>query len=77
MHDVATQIVEEFLGHGIAGAVAIVALYGFWRKDRELKEAYATIFEVQKEAHQTTITLMREMGDTIEAAARALERGPR
>ena len=74
MHDATGQIINEFLKHGIAGAVALLALWFAWRKDRETKELYETMFEKVQSMHSQNQALVRDMDETIDTAVRAIER---
>ncbi len=74
MSEIAERIIEEFLKHGVTGAVALIALYGFWKKDRETKAVYEMVIAQQEKYHLSYQNLLREFDSTLDTAIRAIDR---
>lgn len=77
MQDTFNRILDVFLGQGLAGAVAILALLGFWKKDRENKALYEAIMEREAKHNEQYQALVREVDITLEAAVAAIKRSER
>lgn len=71
------QIVGEFMKFGVVGAVALLSLWVAWKKDRETKALYETMFDRVITMHEQYQALVREIDDTLDTAVRALERRSR
>jgi len=77
MHGATDVIVQEFLKHGLAGVVALIAIYGFWKKDRENKSLYDAVLEREAKHNERYQALVREVDATLDIAVGAIQRRER
>lgn len=60
--------VKEFLAHGSVGVIALLALWAFWQKDKELKAERDARLTDQKEMLKAYYELTAESEETLETA---------
>lgn len=62
------EIIREFLKHGVVGAVALLAFWFAWKKDREMKALYERFFEYQFRTAKRQQELLDDVERTLDVA---------
>ncbi len=72
MEPFSEQLAKVFLGYGITGAVALVAMFVAWKKDAEVRAVHNARIEDTKAMLAAYNELSRDMDNTLNTAMEAL-----
>lgn len=71
--EIAYRIVQIFLEHGLAGAVALLALYAYWKKDKHIAALYERLLEQQNTVSNAYYSLTKDLDETLDATLDTLQ----